>query len=911
MRILVSCLVVLTSFAGAVPAAYSAKPNNPGKRTLERLVLMPIRVPDEDLSLVGSMETALVQGLQQKYVVFSGEQVAQKAKAIFLKESRILSKKECDETRCMQDIAIAFQAELIATANITKRDGGYFLALSVNNIFDNKVVYSNSVTCKSCDSFQVVEKLKELSGITDASNAGRNDLPLQTNAGSKSDPESSLWIEAQRGNTIDDYQVYLDNYPKGKYIHFANARIKKIKDAAEALVEEQQQQAWDKAQKVNTEVSFVDYLKAYPNGRFAGFAKLRLEKLKNENAVKGEEVEWRRAELSKEKTLIQAYVNRYPNGRFLVEANSILRIIKDEEAKGPFSMVKIPGKNYEIGKFEVTQAEWRKVMGNNPSRFIKCGDNCPVEGLSIKDIQLFIEKINARTGRKYRLPTEEEWEYACQGGGKNEYCGGNDVGDVAWYDKNSNATTHPVGQKKANGYGLYDMSGNIWEWVEGAVGGRPVFRGGSWDDSMSFVRSSYRVNSGLGVQTSGLDVGGFRLARTVAVSEVTPQVLKVEETAGPFKMVTIPGRNYEIGKFEVTQGEWQSVMGSNSSKFAKCGDNCPIENISWADVQVFIEKLNAKTGKQYRLPTEAEWEYACHAKGAHEYCGSDNVNSVGWYDKNSRGTIHPVGSKQANAFGLHDMSGNIWEWVIGEGSGAPMLRGGSWDDNSPDFLRASYRAIPRFSPQMNDVAGFRLARTIVTNTPAHQVIKVDAVTKDPFTMVSIPGRNYEIGKYEVTQGEWRSVMGNNSSKFTKCGDNCPIENISWTDVQVFIERLSAKTGKKYRLPTEAEWEYACHAGGTHEFCGDDNVDNVGWYDKNSGGTIHAVGSKHANAFGLHDMSGNIWEWVVGENSGAPILRGGSWDDNSSSFLRASYRAIPRFSPQMNDVAGFRLARTLP
>ena len=133
------------------------------KSSKERLVIMPLRVSEEDKSLLGALETALVQGLQQKYEVFSGEQVAQKAREIFLKESRATDKKECDETRCMQGIAEAFQAELIATASIAKQADGYFLALSIQNIFDNKVVYSNSVPCRNCDSFQVVDKLKELS----------------------------------------------------------------------------------------------------------------------------------------------------------------------------------------------------------------------------------------------------------------------------------------------------------------------------------------------------------------------------------------------------------------------------------------------------------------------------------------------------------------------------------------------------------------------------------------------------------------------------------------------------------------------------------------------------------------------------------------------------------------------------
>lgn len=131
----------------------------------DRLVLMPLRVPNEDKNLTGAMETALVEGLQQKYVVFSGEQVSQKAREIFLKESRNTAHNECDETKCMQNIAMAFQAELLATANVTKQDGIYYLALSVQNIFDNKVEYSKSLTCENCNGAKVIEKLKTLSGV--------------------------------------------------------------------------------------------------------------------------------------------------------------------------------------------------------------------------------------------------------------------------------------------------------------------------------------------------------------------------------------------------------------------------------------------------------------------------------------------------------------------------------------------------------------------------------------------------------------------------------------------------------------------------------------------------------------------------------------------------------------------------
>ena len=179
------------------------------------------------------------------------------------------------------------------------------------------------------------------------------------------------------------------------------------------------------------------------------------------------------------------------------------------------AMVPVPGKNYEIGKYEVTQAEWRAVMGSNPSKFADCGDNCPVEKVSWDDVQAFILKLNAKTGRQYRLPTEAEWEYACYGGIKSEYCGGDDVDAVAWTDSKGNQQTHPVGQKQANGYGLYDMSGNVMEWTDGCWEGncaQRVFRGGSWLNDPRDARVSFRIWFITSIRNGS---GGFRLARTI------------------------------------------------------------------------------------------------------------------------------------------------------------------------------------------------------------------------------------------------------------------------------------------------------------------------------------------------------------------------------------------------------------
>jgi formylglycine-generating enzyme required for sulfatase activity len=186
-------------------------------------------------------------------------------------------------------------------------------------------------------------------------------------------------------------------------------------------------------------------------------------------------------------------------------------------------MVPIPDRNYEMGKFELTQLIWRTVMGSNPSidrcdpSTVACqSDNNPVERVSWNDIQEFLQKLNAMTGKQYRLPTEEEWEYACYGGSQTEYCGGNNLDAVGWYDHNGGNKTHPSGQKQANGYGLYDMTGNVMEWMSDCMVGdcsRRMVRGGSWNDGPKMARASYSNSSHQAA--AGHFLLGFRLSRTL------------------------------------------------------------------------------------------------------------------------------------------------------------------------------------------------------------------------------------------------------------------------------------------------------------------------------------------------------------------------------------------------------------
>jgi formylglycine-generating enzyme required for sulfatase activity len=181
---------------------------------------------------------------------------------------------------------------------------------------------------------------------------------------------------------------------------------------------------------------------------------------------------------------------------------------------------------FYMGKYEVTQAQWHAVMGNNPSNFKRCGGNCPVENVSWFDAQDFVNKLNeANDGLKYRLPSEAEWEYACRAGTTGDYYG-QDVNEIGWYADNSGKKTRPVGGKQPNAFGLYDMSGNVWEWCsdwydENYYASSPatdprgpgngqyrVLRGGSWAYDAPLLRSASRDWL---APAFGLSAFGFRV----------------------------------------------------------------------------------------------------------------------------------------------------------------------------------------------------------------------------------------------------------------------------------------------------------------------------------------------------------------------------------------------------------------
>ena len=454
-----------------------------------------------------------------------------------------------------------------------------------------------------------------------------------------------------------------------------------------------------------------------------------------------------------------------------------------------------------------------------------------------------------------------------------------------------------------------------------------------------------------------------------------------DEDSSPVHQVTIS--DFSIGKYEVTQEEWEVVMGNNPSEFK--GAKNPVERVSWDDAQEFIKRLNKMTGMQFRLPTEAEWEYAARGGNksqGYNYSGG-NIFDVAWAETNS---THTVGTKRPNELGIYDMSGNVSEWCsdwfgkykssaqtnpVGPSSGTKrVMRGGDYQEWVSFFCTVSYR----YSEDPNKSSrgsGFRLVLSTELSshcdnenqgTTQHSVslsygsglspktkqilqqlvdnmVKVEGGTflmgaqstdssapnydeeaydEDSSPVHQVTISDFSIGKYEVTQEEWEVVMGNNPSEFK--GAKNPVERVSWNDVQEFIKRINKMTGIQFRLPTEAEWEYAARGGNKskgYKYSGG-NIFDVAWAETNS---THTVGTKRPNELGIYDMSGNVSEWCsdwfgkyqsstqtnpVGPSSGTKrVMRGGDYQEWLSFFCSVSYRysEVPNKSSRGS---GFRL-----
>jgi len=552
-------------------------------------------------------------------------------------------------------------------------------------------------------------------------------------------------------------------------------------------------------------------------------------------------------------------------------------------------------RGFWIAKTELTQAQWEAVMGNNPA--VQKGANRPAVGVSWEDAQKFMEKINANLGHadggKMALPTEAQFEYAARAGEVGMYPGGK-LDEVAWHAGNSNYT-QPVGTKKANAWGLHDMNGNAWEWVQDCYdtelpGGTDpiatergldrVIRGGCWLKNAAYCRLATRSYRWLGAsQCNSITIRIVRNSWPVAVS----QPANIDPEINGLNVTRITYKDSSIEKsFEQTDAStWTS--GKDVYTEVKRNEwNVHLRRTGEVDARVQID-LAAKTvvfrGQEPKV-----------------------MNAI------------LSGSKQ-----LPDAVKAAIEKALQSSADAARAEAEKAINNS---IGMKMVPIPKGKFQMGSGVqeeGYRYKE------PSHEV----TITRD-----------YYMGDTEVTQAQFLQVMGRNPSYFQ--GDQAkdvdsstlPVEMVTWDEAVEFCKKLSAlpeekAAGRVYRLPTEAEWEYACRAGSSAPFGfgGLELQDDYGWFSSNSQGKTHPVGKKAPNALGLYDMHGNVSEWcsdwggdypdrAVSDPNGpkegtSRMNRGGTW--LYPAVLCKSGCRMNGFPPSTTrmDYLGFRVALSSP
>ncbi|MCA3010326.1 MAG: SUMF1/EgtB/PvdO family nonheme iron enzyme [Phycisphaerales bacterium] len=435
-----------------------------------------------------------------------------------------------------------------------------------------------------------------------------------------------------------------------------------------------------------------------------------------------------------------------------------------------------------MGEREVTQAEYVALMNSNPSfhkgpAYPNSG-SLPVENVTWYDAMAYCAALTARedalgrvpSGYMYRLPTEAEWEYCCRAGTATEFSFAPNLAcsDAVFWMTATTAGCNitqpaPAGSFAPNTFGLYDMHGNVAEWCydswDGTTdyfmlpsfnpfrfsGNLRIVRGGSWGDSVEVCRSAYRSGDYPTFQSSNI---GFRVVLAPAPGNISTTLGMVPITPGTYQRGSNYGNSEEMpvhqvtltahfwmGKHEVTQAQYQAVMGSNPSFFQGSSypnaPQRPVEQVSWNNARAYCQALTTAEqaagrvppGYEYRLPTDAEWEYCCRAGTTTEWHTGTSLTTTQANCDNTLGQTAVVGSYAPNAFGLHDMHGNVYEWCLDNmiyytpapetdpfvtGTYLPIrvVRSGNWSNQSI-FSRSASRwgAIPATA---NSGLGFRV-----------------------------------------------------------------------------------------------------------------------------------------------------------------------------------------------------------
>jgi len=398
-----------------------------------------------------------------------------------------------------------------------------------------------------------------------------------------------------------------------------------------------------------------------------------------------------------------------PDGRRLSGANGLHEVILD---------------GYAISETPVTQALWEAVMGDNPSSTV--GADLPVDRVAYKDCEAFVSKLSKKTGRSFFIPTEAQWEYAVRHGIEAGIGNLREWTADHWGEETTKLSVNPAGPATGNDKVVRTASsreavssytkGNALTFRIAVLTGKPcdgriveAIEGRSTDRES--VSSGEKIEvAGVTFDMVGIEGGAFSMGAT------SEQGKYGDEQEKPVMEVVVEG--FELSSTEVTVAQWKAVMGC--LPYGNEALDKPVVNVSWYDAQRFILRLNALSGRLFRLPSEAEWEYAARggasSKG-YRYSGSNQVVSVAVYADNSDELkVDKVGTKSPNELGLYDMSGNAWEWCQDSyakyGEEAPdaewkVMRGGSaasrWN-----ACRVSNRSnIP--ASNVKGTFGFRLA----------------------------------------------------------------------------------------------------------------------------------------------------------------------------------------------------------
>ena len=559
-------------------------------------------------------------------------------------------------------------------------------------------------------------------------------------------------------------------------------------------------------------------------------------------------------------------------------------------------------KGFWISKTEVTQSQWAAVMGSNPLDGIgpygkphpesTKGPNRPIVGVSWEDSQMFMEKVNATLGNedggKMSLPTEAQYEYAARAGETGMYPGGS-LDEVAWHDGNSGGYSKPIGTKKANTWGLHDMNGNAWEWVQDCyyvelpggtdpiaeeIGLDRVIRGGCWFKEATRCRLATRSYRWQGA--SQCFSIGVRIVRNSWPVEVSKPAIDPEINGRNVSKITYQGSSSEQSFEQTGPKSWMSEE-EVYNEVKRNELHVHLQRAAEVDERVQIDLSQMKIHFRGQGPKE----------------------------------VLPIlsASKQLSAAA---------EAAIEQArlSGAESSEGQA-DQGMTNSIGMKLLPIAKGKFQMGSLfreEGYRLAEQ------RHEV----TLTRD-----------YYLGAFEVTQAQYAKLMGNNPSKFQ--GDmidnvdssNHPVDRVSWEDAVEFCKRLSElpeerSAGRVYRLPTEAEWEYACRSGSSAPFGfgGLELANDYGWFNSNSNGLSQPVGQKDMSDWGLYDMHGNVMEWcsdwagdypedAVSDPTGpkegySRMIRGGAWLTGAAGS-KSGNRAF-HFPPDTrSDYVGFRVA----